>query len=66
MGNTKCLDVAHAYVFVIVRNVSDLQKEDDAGVGHSISQTQNPTAHDSIAEIEDGHAKRGLSFKLAK
>lgn len=50
----------------IEKLVSDLQKEDDASVGHGVCQTQNPTAHDGIAEIEDGHAKRGLPFKLTK
>lgn len=44
----------------------DLQKEDDASVGHGVRQTQNPAAHNGIAEIEDGHAERGLPFKLTK
>lgn len=41
-----------------------LQKEEYASVGHGIGQSQYSTAHNSIAEIEDRHAKRGLSFKL--
>lgn len=40
------------------------QEEEYACVGHSIGQTQDSTAHNSIAEVEDRHAKRGFSFKL--
>ncbi len=42
------------------------QKEDDTSVGHGIRQSQNPTAHDGIAEVEDRHSKWRLSFKLAE
>lgn len=41
-----------------------LQEEEYASVGHGISQSQDSTAHNSIAQVEDRHAKRGLSFKL--
>lgn len=40
------------------------QEEDYAGVGHGIRQSQDSTAHNSIPQVEDGHAKRRLSFKL--
>lgn len=40
------------------------QEEDDAGVGHGICQPQDATAHDGIAQIEDGHPERRLPFKL--
>lgn len=39
-------------------------KEHEAGVGHGIRQSQNPTAHDGIAEVENRHPKRGLALKL--
>lgn len=32
-------------------------KENDSGVGHGKSQTQNSTAHYGVAEVKDGHAK---------
>lgn len=40
------------------------QEEKDASIGHSISQSKDPTAHNSIAQVKDWHAERGLSFKL--
>lgn len=40
------------------------QKKNDSGVGHRISQSQNSTAHNGVAEIKDGHAKRSLPLEL--
>lgn len=39
-------------------------KDDDAGVGHGKGKSQNTTAHDGIAEVEDRHTERGLALKL--
>lgn len=41
-----------------------LQEKQYASIGHSVGQSQYPTAHNGIAQIEDGHAKRGLPLKL--
>lgn len=54
----------HFSVCEIEKQGSDVQKEGDAGVGHGVCQTQNPTSHNGIAKIEDRHAERGLPFKL--
>lgn len=40
------------------------QEEDDTSVGHGVGQPQDATAHDGIAQVEDGHPKRRLPFKL--
>lgn len=40
------------------------QEEEYASVGHGVGQSQDPTAHDSISQVEDWHTERGLSFKL--
>lgn len=40
------------------------QEKDDARVGHGKSQPQDSAAHDGVAEVEDGHAKGSLPFKL--
>lgn len=40
------------------------QEEEHTSVGHGIGQSQDSTSHNSITQVEDRHAKRGLSFKL--
>lgn len=35
----------------------NLQKEDDPCIGHGVCQSQDPTAHDCVAQVEDRHAK---------
>lgn len=42
----------------------DLQEKQYASIGHCVGQSQNPTAHNGIAQIEDWHAKRRLPLKL--
>lgn len=39
-------------------------EEDNASVGHGIRQSQDSTAHYSVAQVEHWHAERGFSFKL--
>lgn len=39
-------------------------KEDDPRVSHGVGQAQDAAAHDGVAEVKDGHAKRRLSLKL--
>lgn len=42
----------------------NLQKQDDPCVGHGVRQSQDSTSHDCIAQVEDGHPKRGFPLKL--
>lgn len=44
--------------------MKDLQKEDHPCVGHGVRQSQDSTSHDGVAQVEDGHAKRGFALKL--
>lgn len=39
-----------------------LHKQGDASVGHGKGQTQDATAHDGVAQVEDGHAKGGTTL----
>lgn len=43
-----------------------LHKQGDASVGHGKGQTQDATAHDGVAQVEDGHAKGGTTLVLWK
>lgn len=52
------------FVIKRVMKVFHLQEKQYASIGHSVGQSQNPTAHNGIAQIEDWHAKRGLPLKL--
>ena len=33
------------------------QKQNDSGVGHGVGQSQDPAAHNGVAEVEDGHSE---------
>lgn len=44
--------------------MEDSQKQDNPCVGHGVRQSQDPTSHDRIAQVENRHAKRGFPFKL--
>lgn len=46
------------------KQLNILQKQDDPGVGHGVRQSQDSTSHDRIAQVEDGHPKRGFPLKL--
>lgn len=41
-----------------------LQKQDDPCIGHGVCQSQDATAHNGVAQVEDRHAKRGFTLKL--
>lgn len=43
---------------------NDLHKQGDAGVGHSVGQTQDAAAHDGVPQVEDGHAKGSSALVL--
>lgn len=49
-----------------LKNLRSSQKEDDPCVGHGVRQSQDPTAHDGVAQVEDRHAKWGFALKLEK
>lgn len=42
------------------------QEEDDAGVRHGVRQTQNATAHDGVAQVEDRHPEGGFTLKVCE
>lgn len=44
--------------------MNNLQEEDHPCVGHGVRQSQDPAPHDGVAQVEDGHAERGLALKL--
>lgn len=41
-----------------------LHKQSDASVCHSVGKTQDATAHDGVAQVEDRHAKGGIALVL--
>lgn len=43
-----------------------LQKKENSCVGQGKSKTQNPTAHNSIAKVEDRHSQWSSSWDLEK
>lgn len=43
---------------------NNLQEEDHPRVGHGVRQSQDAAPHDGVAQVEDGHAKRGLALEL--
>ena len=56
----RSLSLANGLCFLLIYS----QEEEYSSVGHGIGQSQDPTAHDSITQVEDRHAKGRLSFKL--
>lgn len=46
------------------KNMRNLQKQDDPCIGHGVCQSQDPTAHNGVAQVEDRHAKRSFALKL--
>lgn len=43
-----------------------LQEKDNSCVGQGKSKAQNPTPHDRIAEVENGHSHRSSSWDLGR
>lgn len=41
-----------------------LQEKNNARVWHGVWETQNSTAHDGVAQVEDRHPKGGFPLKL--